>query len=327
MTTSLLLGDCRELMRTLADCSVDAVVTDAASEDSRHFLQQPAGIAPYLALPNANDLEPGLGKVGILRLIDAHSPSLSLIRVGIPGRVAVPVVTIELDNDSFDRKESIDAELARHHCLTLIGTTEAVKGSIGELLQSIRLDDRLTRVHGEETGEMIRVAISTGERAISRCALSDVGWRSNECCATDLARSGNFSSPLPSVGAADRAESSVATSIYRIESGAADFTIAVMASAALWMWRTAVAICAAILSARAQVFGYGNSAPSTNNSAELVSGFARHVTIVAFYFLDVKRLAIGIEADPEIYAEAQRRLKGERIERRPPQDAPGPLFG
>jgi hypothetical protein len=117
------------------------------------------------------------------------------------GRVAVPVVAIELDDEASARHERIDAELAADQVLPVMGDPDGVKHGVTGAFEVVRPHLSLGHVHGDHPGCLLRIGVATGAGAVGRISLNLAGRRPAKPGAAHLACVGVLVPTLPCVRA------------------------------------------------------------------------------------------------------------------------------
>lgn len=126
-------------------------------------------------LPNTHNLIATSLHIGILRGIQPHALSLARIRLRKQIRVAMPVITVELDNKPYIGHESVNAELATDDVLWKVDNAQAVEQPIADPLNSRLVAALLRCVHLDQHCPPIRVGVATIERAV--CDLEHLARR------------------------------------------------------------------------------------------------------------------------------------------------------
>lgn len=157
----------------------------------------PFGPLANVRLPKTQNVIAALGEVGILGSVDVDAPRLPLVQFGELGRVAVPVVTVKLNDKVVRRNESIDAELVRNHKLAFKRDSSALKNAIPFLFQAVWLKSLLAQVHLTEQLRSLRVGVAALKGTIDRIALIEYRGRDVKRLSAYLADKFYFIAALP----------------------------------------------------------------------------------------------------------------------------------
>lgn len=166
-------------------------------EFSCYLVSNPFGALLNITLPKAKGDITTLGKVSILGLIKSYTLFLSMVKQLKLVGVAMPVITIELNNGIVPRKIGINCELVGNQFLGVIGQTKRIQNSISLALQAIGTKALLLQVHLTQHSSTSRVFITASQRTISNVVMLITRRRPFESLTTYFARIFNLVSSLP----------------------------------------------------------------------------------------------------------------------------------
>lgn len=149
-----------------------------------------------VAFPETKHGVAAFGEVGILGYVNCHSSALAIVWVGEPVWVAMPVITIELDDQIARRNERINTKLSADHELTFIRNADGVKQFVAKAFEAVRLEALLLEVHLAKHSRSFRVFVAAFNRTVDRVRLC-AGWRPTERLAAHFAGVLVFIAPLP----------------------------------------------------------------------------------------------------------------------------------
>lgn len=196
------------------------------------------------ALPYSDDLIATGRHVSILGAVKGYASTLPFIRYGESDRVAMPVITIKLDDDIERRYEGVNTKLVTDKILAFIRHTDLIKQSISCTLQIVRSHGKLLGIHLAQKVGAFWVGIAAGNRAILDVVGLGAGRRPLELLATDDARICILVAALPFIcmlNAAKVVISGLESIRWQIERLATQLTHNFMARLSLWTRCLAVA--------------------------------------------------------------------------------------
>lgn len=124
----------------------------------------PLGIAPQVRLPQSHNLPSARPHVTVLGSVQRHpAEDASLPARALP---VVPVVTVELDDETGRRDRRVGGELAAEGRLPQILHAEAVEQRVAQPFRFRRAAELLTGVHREQHGAALGVGVTTCEGAV-----------------------------------------------------------------------------------------------------------------------------------------------------------------
>jgi hypothetical protein len=132
----------------------------------------------------------------VLRSVVLHSFLLSRIKVRVFGRIAVPVVPIELNDHVMVRQIGVNTKPSVNHVLSTETQTEVIEHSVSETLTRGQLERLLHVVHAQELSRLCGVGISARYGAIPNVVRFFAGRRPPERDGARLAHVRRFVSAL-----------------------------------------------------------------------------------------------------------------------------------
>ncbi len=202
--------------------------------------------------------------VGVLRLVEGDAAGLAMVKRGEFGGVAMPVVTIEL-NDKIDRGDKgIYTKLVTNQELAFIRHVKRIEYGVGGALEVVWFHAQLLCVHAAQMYAPLWVFVSALKRAIGDVVSLRPGRRPIEGLAAYLASVFGLVATLPFIRANNRAEAGfVGGSVKR---DTAHLAWHIFASLALWSSGAAVTLKRAIVVVGACVPGDCFSATLASDS-------------------------------------------------------------
>ena len=156
-----------------------------------------------IRLPEAQHAVPARSHVRILRGVEAYAPRLSRVRHVKLVRVEVPVIAVELNDETDARHERINSESTAYEVLPEVDLAGFRKDLVADGLDARLAPALLLQVHREKLLSALRVGVPTGERAVLPvCA----GRRRQELAAAHATPHGHFRPGCPFVRVFGRAE-------------------------------------------------------------------------------------------------------------------------
>src|ERR1039457_826617 len=103
--------------------------------------------------------------VGVLGVVERHPAPYPRLDAGaLP---VVPVVAVELDDDSVVGQPGVDTELPGKYRLWFVRDAQLGQKGVADPLSAGRAPQLLIRAHLEQHGVTLRVGIPAGQRAVS----------------------------------------------------------------------------------------------------------------------------------------------------------------
>lgn len=223
----------------------------------------PLGIGSQVRLPQPHNLPAARPDVTVLRSVQRHPAT----DASLPARALpiVPVVAVELDNETGRRDRRVGGELATKHGLPQVLHTEAIQERVAEPFGLRRAAKLLPSVHLKQHGAALRIGVTAGKRAVSDPV--GAGRRARrgpvEGAATRLARVLRLAVALSRVVAVERAVAPFSlrhTGRGHVEGRPAPLTGSVLTGAALGARRRSVAGQRAVARARTAPLREGHPA-------------------------------------------------------------------
>ena len=179
--------------------------------------------------PDAKDRDTAYSHVGILALIESHAKSDPTIQRLSQPRIAVPVVSIELNHNTVLREVSVHYKLVINAVLSVKVDMKVFQKRIAHRFHGCSSAELQLAIHSQQLLTTLRVQISALQRAVSYI---DPRRRPTKGTFTHPTAIGNLISALPYIRALPRTESRHPRSpIGNVESRSADGTFNCSATA------------------------------------------------------------------------------------------------
>lgn len=159
-----------------------------------------------IAFPNSDNGIAAFSQISVLRCVESFPFLLAVGKRLKSFLVAVPVVSVKLNDDLLILNHGIDTELVEQQGLSIVRGIEVVKQGITFNLKSIGFHCLLDDIHLNQPFVSLRVFISTLRRAVGRIGLFDTAFRPAKRDATNLASEVEFVAALPEIQTFSRAE-------------------------------------------------------------------------------------------------------------------------
>lgn len=241
------------------------------------------GTVQYIGFPKANNLNTALVHVGVLRVVKPYAALLSFVLRIVFAWVSVPVFSIKLNGQISRRNERINGEFSANRVLLDVLDTDTVKDSKARPFQFVWANLLLSNIHAQKHCGAFRVFVAALKRAVKNVG---AGWRPFERLAAYLAGVFDLVAPLPFVsmfGTAEVMRCKLKALLGGVKRLTAQFAVYLLASLALWAFRTAIAIKRAILLVWAQSAGNSFTATLACNGTNSVFVHIHIVTLLGRY--------------------------------------------
>ena len=234
----------------------------------------PLGIGSQVRLPQSHNLPAARPDVTVLRPVQRHSAT----DASLPARALpiVPVVAVELDNETGRRDRRVGGELATKHGLPQVLHAEAIQERVAEPFDLRRAAKLLPSVHLKQHGAALRIGVTAVKRAVSDPV--GAGRRARrgpvEGAAAHLAGVLRLAVALSRVVAVERAVAPFAlrhAGCGHVEASAASLARPVLTRAALRSWAGSVARERAVARARTAPLREGHPAALAGDRPNLVT--------------------------------------------------------
>lgn len=166
-------------------------------------------------LPKTNDMITALRQIGILRFIQLHSPHLARVWFLETHRMPMPVVAVELHDNSKRLDKGVNTKLLSQETLRLIRYAQGIQNPVTGDFRLCSFSRLLQRIHRKQLQTPLGIGIAARERAIR----DSVGFLSRrrpaECFAAYHAKVVRLIASLPDICVLPRAKESLAFATFR----------------------------------------------------------------------------------------------------------------
>ncbi|QDH48647.1 hypothetical protein SEA_TECHAGE_59 [Mycobacterium phage Techage] len=169
-------------------------------------LGAPDRIVAQVGLPQPQHLPAARADIGVLGAVERDAAQNA--RLGRRTRSVVPVVAVELENQSCGGNNGVGRELAAEHDLTPVAHAEAVEKRVTGALGARRATGLLGGVHAQQQFSTLGICVAASQGTVGYSVRARLGARRRpaELVAAHLAYMHSFRSTLVRVVAVERTE-------------------------------------------------------------------------------------------------------------------------
>lgn len=236
-----------------------------------------------ITFPESKNSIAALEEIGILGFIYPNPFLLTIVKALKFCRVAVPIITVKLNNDIMVRQKSVNGKFISYELLGFIGYANSIKYLMTHPFQAVRRQYLLFEIHIPKHLCSFRVFIPAMNRAIGRIIIFLAGWRPLELFTTNFTGVLDFIPALPSylvVKAAKEVFTLLDSGYRQIKHATTIFAICFSTLLSFWSGGVFIATSLAIFTIFRNVGGNGFAAAVTYKGTKLVLIFP-HTDIIA----------------------------------------------